>query len=195
MTQTSQPLESFLNRIADGLSRLGRSTAVQSLQRGVTGETTAEVLSAVGLEASDEITELYRWRNGLAPDAQLPLGELWIVPGFFLSSVQDVVLDYRACAQDSRWDPNWIPVMPSGGGDFLLVDQGPASHGAVRHFRIDEVECPIEFTSLTLMFQTYAAAFDEGVIFATDDGYLEQDDDAFAVLAARYNPGVSWWVD
>jgi hypothetical protein len=43
------------------------------------------------------------------------------------------------------------------------------------------------------MLRTLAEAFDQGVIHVDDHGYLEMDDQRFAVLAGQINPAVAWW--
>ena len=63
----------------------------------------------------------------------------------------------------------------------------------IRHFRIDEDEHPVEFSSLSDMAATLVTAFDENVFFLDPEGYLEMDDLRFASLAGQLNPTVAWW--
>ena len=79
------------------------------------------------------------------------------------------------------------------GGDFYVVDLAQGGD-AVRHFRIDESEHPVEYDSLKDMVATLAEAFDRGV-FVVEEGYLEMDDSALGDLAAELNPSVIWWRD
>lgn len=91
--------------------------------------------------------------------------------------------------------PGWLPVFANGGGDFYFIDLGEELFGAVRHFRIDQVESPVEFRSMYRMIYTIGAGFTSGIIYVDDLGYLEMDDIAFAALATELNPDVPWWAE
>ena len=65
----------------------------------------------------------------------------------------------------------------------------------MRHFRIDEIEHPIEFPSLGAMVSTLARAFEHGIFFVHQNGYLDMDDLVYGSLAAELNPNVAWWAD
>ena len=90
-----------------------------------------------------------------------------------------------------RWQRSWWPILANGGGDFFVVDGN--EQGAVRRFRLDEADHPIEHRSLEALLVTAASAFDRRIFFVDLDGYLEMDDDQFADLAAELNPDVPWW--
>jgi hypothetical protein len=70
----------------------------------------------------------------------------------------------------------------------------PAAGGPVRHFRIEEVDHPIEFPSLAAMMLALAQAFEREIFFVHQNGYLDMDDLVFGSLAAELNPDVAWWV-
>ena len=63
----------------------------------------------------------------------------------------------------------------------------------MRHFWIDEVEHPIEFSSLSAMLATLAAGFERGIFYVDPSGYLEMDDLVFGGLATELNPDVTYW--
>ena len=114
-------------------------------------------------------------------------------PGFYFLSLEDAIATYAGVYSDPRWSPDWLPLFANGGGDFYLVELGSQPSGPIRHFRIDETEHPIEFSSIAGLANTLAAAFDRGVFYVDFDGNLEMDDSHFASLAADLNPEVSWW--
>ena len=116
-----------------------------------------------------------------------------MIPGFYLLSLDDAIANYRAFAADPRWRFGWLPLFADGGGDFYVVELGREQSGAVRRFRIDEAEHPIEFATVGDFLGTLAAAFDEGVFLAFDEGGVDMNDELFARLARRLNPDVSRW--
>ncbi|BBE22194.1 hypothetical protein MN0502_10770 [Arthrobacter sp. MN05-02] len=45
------------------------------------------------------------------------------------------------------------------------------------------------------MMETAAAAFEAKAIYVDQAGYVDVDDEAFAIIAAQMNPRVPWWSD
>jgi hypothetical protein len=184
-----------LATIESALRRLGREVLLRSLQPGLPADAVRTALAAEGLRSRPELEALWGWRDGVPDDTSLVLDDIQLFPGFYLASLDEAVTNSRKFGADERWTAGWLPVFANGGGDFYVVSLAPADAGAVRHFRVDETEHPVEFASLTAMTATLAAAFERGVFFVDDDGYLEMDDDTFAELAAELNPDVPWWTD
>lgn len=187
-------LHEVLFRIEFGLRRLGRSALIDSLLPGLSVEDVGRQMKAAGLCTSFMVEELYSWKDGTETSGKL-LDDIQMFPGFFMLSMEDAVVNYRTLVRDSRWSAGWVPLFANGGGDFYLVELGHQSCGAVRHFRIDETDHPIEFRSVFDMMSTLAAGFDLGVFFVDEYGYLEMNDPQFADLAATMNPSVAWWRD
>lgn len=181
-----------LARIEAGLVALGRHRVVEALGPGLEGRRVRDALAAAGLEASDEMVELYCWRNGTALTQLSLLDDVQMFPGFYFLCLEDALTNLRAFRSDIRWDSSWLPVFANGGGDFYVIDCSlPAC--PVRHFRLEQLEHPVEFTSLGSMIATIAEAMDSKVFFVAADGYFEMDDDEFGRLAADLNPDVRWW--
>lgn len=147
------------------------------------------------LTVPDEYLAVYEWRDGTETATGALLDDLWIVPGFYLLSLTDALANYDSFRTSERWDPGWIPLLADGGGDFVVLElpQPGAANGPIRHFRIEDAEHPVEYQSIAAMVATFVAAYEQGVFFVHDDGYLEADDQAFATLAAAMNPNVPWW--
>ncbi len=183
-----------LSRIEICLNRLGRSALLGALRPGLSPDEVGRLLKASGLPVGPTLEVLYAWRDG-TQTAGVALDDIQMFPGFYLLSLEDALANYRAFVTDVRWSPGWVPLFANGGGDFYLVDLGAEPSGLVRHFRIEEVEQPVEFRSLSDMTSTLAAAFEQGVFFVDAAGYLEMDDLRFASLAAELNPAVPWWTD
>ncbi len=189
----TKDLSASLASIEAALQRLGRHALLRSLQAGLSAESVRSSLSAVGLVSASELEALYVWRNGTSTAVGLTLDDIHFFPGFYLLSIEDAIANYRAFVTDSRWGPGWLPIFANGGGDFYVLDLGSISTRPVRHFRIEESEHPVEFTSLGAMLATLAAAFEQGIFFVDPNGCLEMDDLVFGELAAELNHDVDWW--
>ncbi|MBB2974948.1 hypothetical protein FHX49_000489 [Microbacterium endophyticum] len=185
-------IPSSLDRVEAALRVLDRHVLLDALQEGLSGAAAGEQLAGVGLVATEELEQLYRWRNGTSATVA-SLDDIQIFPGYSFLSIEEAVANYRVFLADRRWVEGWFPVFANGGGDFYFVDLKAAQSRAVRHFCIDELEYPPEFLSLSAMIQTLAECFERGVFFVDPNGYLEMDDQAFIELAAEMNPDVAYW--
>lgn len=183
-----------LASIESALRRLDRQVLLRSLRHGSTGDAVRGTLGAAGLAAAVDLETLFGWHDGTLTDGVV-LDDVHIFPGFYFLSLEDASANYRAFVSDSRWVTGWWPVFANGGGDFYVLDLSAAEAKPVRHFRIDEAEHPIEFSSLAAMAATLARAFADGTFFVDSSGYLEMDDQVFGQLAAKLNPDVLWWHD
>lgn len=179
-------------RLKHALVQLNRDVLLRSLQPGLTVEQITSFLREAGLPSDPLVQSLYQWHDGTAPDGGT-IGELSLFPGFYLLSLRDATLNYRAFLRDSRWHPGWLPVFADGGGDFYVVDLGDEQVGVVRRFRIDDSDHPIAFRDLADMIHTLAEAFEAGTFYIDDDGHFESADADFARLASHLNPGAPAW--
>jgi len=186
-------LSDSLAIIETALRNLGRDALMTSLRSGLSADAVRSKLDSAGLPTTLELETLYGWRNGAASDTAASLDDIHLFPGFYLLSLEDALTNYRAFVGDQRWASGWLPVLANGGGDFYVVDLGQAAAGAVRHFRIDEAEHPIEFSSLSAMTATVAQGFERGIFSVDPSGYLEMDDLVFGDLATAMNPDVTYW--
>jgi len=176
------------------LARLDRRV-IALLQSGLARTEIEAGLSLRRLPLIPDHTTMYEWRNGTDATTGAVLGDLSLVPGFYLLSLDDALTNYDALTKSDRWDSAWLPILANGGGDFLALQlpSGDAIGGDVCHFRIEYDEHPVEYRSISDMFATFLTAYDQGIFFVDDDGHLEMDDAAYSVLAAAMNPEISWW--
>lgn len=188
-------VQASLRAIEEALEAFDRRAALEALRDGISADRVRAALAECNLVASSDVEALYEWRDGTDTIGVGSVDEIHLFPGFYLLSLEDAVADYRAFVGDPGWTRGWLPIFANGGGDFYVIDLRWGRHGAVRHYRIDETEHPIEFASLADMLRTLAAGFDREVFFIDRGGYLEMDDSAFAELAAELNPDVRWWTD
>lgn len=185
-------LTDALNRVEHALAELGREKLLGRLRAGRQADDVRRSLDAVGLTSSDQVEALFGWHDGTNTNGAI-LDDIHMFPGFYLLTLDDALANYSAFVEDSRWQRGWLPLFANGGGDFYVLDN--AGGGQIRHFRIDEVEHPVEFSSIATTFATLATCFEDRVFFVDASGYLEMDDLAFAAVAGRVDPTVPWWSD
>lgn len=188
-------LSTSLGRIEYWLERLGRSALLSRLRDGATAGRVRDMLRSIDLPSNGQVETLYAWHDGTDIQGAVSLDDIQIFPGFHLLSLEDADTHYQAHLNDSRWSRDWFPMFADGGGDFYVVDLGEEKFGAIRRFRFDESEHPVEFDSIVAMVSTLAAAFERKVFFIDPNGYLEMDDDVYGAVAAEMNPGVAWWTE
>jgi hypothetical protein len=189
---TLHTLAASLLKIEERLLILNRGALLRRLQPGLAPGVVKSELASCGLPSSKAVATLYAWKNGTdVTDSKL--GEIYFVPGFYLLSLEDAITNYRVLADDERWTAGWLPLLADGGGDFYVIDLSQRSFGEIRHFRVDEVEHPVEFESLEAMMGTIARGYERGVLYVDKGGYLEIDRTGFAELAAGMNPSIAWW--
>ncbi len=150
-----------------------------------------------GLQVPFGLPELYAWHDGTDATTGVPLDDLHLFPGYYFLSLEDATRNYAAFRDDPRWNPAWLPIFANGGGDFFAVAcrDGRSDWGGIVHFRIDEAEHPLEFSSVEASVETIAAAYKKGVFYVDEHGYLEMDDSTWIALAAEMNPDVPYWHD
>jgi cell wall assembly regulator SMI1 len=193
MTDMVGPMPSDLEAIERSLTLL-RRPVVQLLLPGQSAGVVVETLRAVGLETPAGLSALYAWHDGTANPPGVPADDLHVTPGFYFDSLGTAVTNLLSFRSDDRWPSTWLPVLANGGGDFMAVDCATAG-GRVHHFRIDEVDQPMEFETTADWIATVRAAFEQGVYYVDERGYLEMNDSTFARLAADLNPLVPWWTE
>jgi hypothetical protein len=180
-----------LDRIRDRLSSMGRDQTVARLLPPLAPDEIIRRFDVAGLPAPASLVELYSWRNGTHVQPGTNLDDVHFFPGFWFLSLDDALQNYAAFRSDNRWDPRWLPVFANGGGDFyaaVLEEPTP-----VVGFVLNEADHPIEYESLEAMIATLDEAFRDGAHFVDDRGFLEVDDQRYAEIARRHNPGVGIW--
>lgn len=157
-------------------------------------EVTLSTLGNRSLVVPLDLLELWEWHNGTASAEGTTLGDMWLIPGFYLLSVDEAASRFEQQVADPRWDKTWLPVLADDGGDYLAVRCAAGDQqGNVHRFRTDDYEVPLEYRSVERMAATFAAAYEDGAFYVDPDGWLEQDDTAFHSLASALNADVPSW--
>lgn len=195
MLDSAHSLAHSLECILDHFRRLGRKVLLARLSPGHSLSHTDGRLAELGLAGSGELTKLYAWRDGTAVSPGVPIDDVHFLPGYYFLSLEDAIANWLAFRDDDRWNPAWLPIFASGGGDFYAVDcsAGDQAVSPVVGFLLDEPEHPVEYESVTAMMATIADCFREGAFFVDRDGCLDMEDEEHAQIAAKHNPGLSIW--
>lgn len=188
-------VEASQRRIDDGLAKLQRARTIDLLAPGTTAERVRETLHRAGLTCTDDLVSLYEWHDGTDATTGATLDDLHLFPGYCLLALEDAAANYEAFRDDERWDRAWFPILANGGGDFYAVvcNNDADDRGHVVHFRIEDSDQIVEFSSVPNLLATLAAGYDDGVFYVDDRGYIEMDDVSFAALARRLNSDVDFW--
>lgn len=154
-----------------------------------------DLFDSAALTPTIELLELYQWRNGTNVVKGTMLDDIQIFPGFHFLSLQDSISNYLGIKNDQRWNQNWFPIFANGGGDFYAIDlsQSTGASAPVIGFILGENEQNVEYQSLTTMLLTFCECYQKNVVYRTEDGYLEMDDDEQAKIALKHNPDVDFW--
>jgi cell wall assembly regulator SMI1 len=180
-------VEDSRRRIDHGLAKLQRARTIELLRPGTTAQRVTETLERTGLSCANDLVSLYEWHDGTDATTGATLDDLHLFPGYYLLTLDDAAANYKAFKNDERWDRDWFPILANGGGDFYAVvcSEGGQDRGRVLHFRLEDTDRSVEFSSVSQLLATLAAGYDEGVFFVDDRGYLEMQDTLFAALAKR----------
>lgn len=192
-----QPLKEALDEILTKLVDLNRPLA-HLLQEGLLTEAIYEQSKTLPVQFSQEIVELYSWRNGTKIHEGNPLIDLYFFPGYYFLSLENACSDYESF-RDSElielglWKLNWFPLFTSGGGDYYVVDcpDDLAAAAPVISYIRGEPEHEVIYTSLTSMMQTIAECYKAGVYQLVGESW-NIDFVAEARIAQKYNPGISY---
>lgn len=183
-------MASDFSRIERGLEALGLAATVRGMHPGVDSSVVKDRLSSLGLQSSAALEQWFGWHDGIDGPT---LGSIAIYPGFHQRSLDEISADYQALLTDSRWSPGWVPVLADGGGYFYVVDQSQSGNWPLLLFRNDWVEHAVEYANLEAFVATLADAYEEGALRVGASGYLQEDNEKYAAIARRRNPGVAWW--
>jgi hypothetical protein len=138
-------LTDALDRLIDEHRRVG-SPVAEFLRPGLDPGEGRSRLAQLGLDARDELVDLYAWRDGSDEDAYRSTGAGIGYPRFFadvfFGSLSLAINLYRESLEIDRnlvatvgdedaaiWNPAWFPPF-SGGTPVYAVDCGPSTPGA-----------------------------------------------------------------
>lgn len=172
--------------------------AARQIQPGLSEEEIAMRLKAVPFKMPSEFVELYRWRNGIAWDAQKEGEDV----SFFeyhhflpLNEALDAFQSSYSIMKEFYELTDWVPTFQDPAGDGYGVSGGPrGTDQAPVVFLFEGEGVQVVFDSLAKMMETVAQAFDEGVM-TWQEGEMDTDFFAWGEIAHRLNPDIQYWRD
>ena len=165
------------------------------LNSGIREEEVKNKFVTVGLKPTDGLIDLYSWRNGTVVKKGTMLDDVQIIPGFHFLSIEDSIAYYLELKNEATWCSNWFPIFANGGGDFYAVnlDCSISDDSPIICFLLGESDHEIEYENLLSMMLTYRECYNTGIVYLTNEGYIEIDDDKHAAIAQKYNPSIEFW--
>jgi len=172
-----------------------RVPAAQLLNPGLPSAKFEVALASRGLTAGPDLVALYGWHDGTKVGAGAILNDLHLVPGFYFLSLEEALEIHRQFVDEFQVNPLWFPIMADGSSGYSFVDCSQEEKQPVRHFTFEDENHEVEFASIGDMLATIAEAYDRGIFFVGQDGWLDMDWDAYWTLAANCNPRASYWAE
>ena len=184
----------LLNEIEKCLQQLDHP-CVDHLNSGISSQQIQELFEEIPLKPTQDLHDLYSWRNGSKDCEGITLGDLALFPGFYLMSLEESIQTYLELRAREAWDKSWFPIFASGGGDFYAMILAPEAQGQILGFYVYEEEPQVEYQSLESMLQTFKECYKQGIIVQNEQGYLDMDYRKHAEIAHEINPDVKIWIE
>lgn len=150
---------------------------------------------ALGLAFNKELKELYQFADGSDIDEVTPSGLTGLIPIHNFLSLKDAIVYYQQSMEfeDSFYNAQknfrpgkqLFPFLEDGAGNCYWVDlnEGTLDYSKIYWTNTFGQEPDYTYTSLTSMFEVIAEAYDSGIIFMDEEGYLDCDFEAFKKLS------------
>jgi hypothetical protein len=145
-----------------------------------------------------ELHELYGWKNGVLSGTQIPMGCLWLIPGFFMYSLQNALSWNQDLASGTPdWKPSWYPLLSRCSSDYYFFDRMQIVNGRVPILYYDPEFSPglwQIYDNLESMFTTIWECYQHGGYFVNAEGYLDSDARKEAEISKQLNPNSDHWL-
>ncbi|KAL3866192.1 hypothetical protein ACJMK2_043514 [Sinanodonta woodiana] len=136
------------------------------------------LLSSIHMGLHEDILKLYKTTDGINMDvSQLAFKEIWLLPGYYLMSLEEAVETYNTMVESAKsdgqdWDNSWFPFLSSGAGDFYFINM---SDGTVNEFiRGEDVDDEAKFENMADFFQQAVQHFEDGDFYMDEEGQLQE---------------------
>lgn len=150
---------------------------------------------SLSLSFNSELRELYSVADGTDIDDVTPCGLTGLIPIHNFLSLEDATRYYyesmefpdsfHNLTRDFRPENQLFPFLEDGAGNCYWVDlnEGTSDYGRIFWTNTFGTDPDYTYESLTYMFAIIAKAYLNGIIFVSEDGYLDCDFDAFDKLS------------
>jgi cell wall assembly regulator SMI1 len=154
--------------------------------------------STLGLSFNKELIELYSVADGIESDDKTPSGLLGLIPIHEFMSLHNAVHYYKSYIDFDNvflnLDTNFkagkklFPFLQDGAGNCYWVDlnDNTKDYGKIFWTNTFGDNPDYMFDTLTIMFQVISEAYEKGIFWVDDEGYLNCDYSAYSDLEAKY---------
>lgn len=169
---------------------------VPLLQQGLTLSKIMSIADELDVVLTNELLELYKWRNGTEKKGGYILGDVDFFPGFHFLPLEHSVAYYKSFVRDTRWDKSWFPIFANGGGDFFVTKcydefrENSEIIGFMRDLDVQEVE----YITLEKMLQTLCECYKRGAFYLGNEGFIESKIREEAFISNEINPNLNRWL-
>ena len=170
--------------------RTNNAWVLEYFLEGLSREKIISEFRTASLTPSEELVELYQWKNGVqykgVPSGKLSFG----VNGVFYP-LADSVKIYKDF-QDEFVD--YFPIF-SDDSYLILMNKESKDFGKIFIYSPSLVIVEPEgiFDSLSCMIETFIIGFREGIFFYDADNYFDWDSPRRRDMAKKLNPNSSYW--
>ncbi|KAL3836342.1 hypothetical protein ACJMK2_021775 [Sinanodonta woodiana] len=124
----------------------------------------------------EQLFQLYKVTDGLKTlEAEAdghPLKDIWLIPGYYLLSLREVVETLTIMTRTSDvWNPSWLPLFASRAGDFLVYD---TEDGHIHEFLTKESLRWEVAPNIQTFLEGIANKLRDGRILLNENGLLEE---------------------
>ena len=147
-----------LNWILDWHRRNGHSLD-EILNPAIPKELVSNKLKDIGCDC-EELSSIFEWRNGTRSNHNLTLGEVWIIPGYYLLPLESCIEIRNINLRVGHWNPQWLPFLFDECDGTYAYSCAPGQVGQILH----EMEGTQEviFPNLESALESWKLHFEKG---------------------------------
>jgi hypothetical protein len=177
------------------IRRLGLPVA-EMLLPGLDAVDVRNQLANLGLDCSDDLTELYGVSGGVCAREGELLNRMWMYGSHYMLPFDRAVEDYKLFRKDLRWNKAWFPIFGNDGGDFYSFCslKHRDDWRKICYFTLGTGDEPqVRFSSLENMLAVINECFDRGVCSVDQHGNLSTNFFEASVIAMGHNRNLPFY--
>ncbi len=190
-------LKSLLSKLYQVLLKK-ESILPKLLQEPISRKEIDKLIENLDIVISEDVYELFGWKNGIRTSDDYFIGQLWIFPlgGFF--PIEDSIERYNYYAgKDGYWSKSMFLLFESGGGEMYLLecDENSPNYGIIFKHSIGAIDYDVIITaydSLSALIRTVIECYEKDIYFLSTTG-VESNFDLELEVAKRNNPNSELW--
>jgi len=171
---------------------------LRKMNKGLTDDDVEAFGPKCEITVTDELYDLFMWRNGITPATMDSIDQLIIFPTGRPISLAEAADNFDLLSVTKHlFESNYFPLFAGDNGNFLLIDLDSASptFKTISLFAPQESgnAAPITiYDTFATLLETVIACYKQGA-FRIKDGALEVDSDMHYRIAGNLNPNSQYW--